>query len=346
MPTAVRATATYLPPSAVSNEDLAERLIAGSGPDLRHDERELVRARARGLERKTGLVERRFFAAADDPVAIAYGVLGDLVAGAGARWDELDGIVVSSSRSHGFPGVSQRRVARARSEHVGLGDPFVLDLGSNACTGFMYAVGIASSLIATQGYRNVAVLAVEFSSRCLDYRASAFASSMLFGDAVSGLLLAAGGNARAELLSVHMGSRIDAERITHIRGAGVTAFAPDEPAPASERWFVDGPPVARGAIDILVAEVQRYQRAGVDVDWLIPHQANLTRILHPACDAVGVPRERLCTSFAHTGNTSSASIPLLLDDLLASGRAKSGDDVILVGFGASYSTGSAHLRVA
>jgi 3-oxoacyl-[acyl-carrier-protein] synthase III len=104
--------------------------------------------------------------------------------------------------------------------------------------------------------------------------------------------------------------------------------------------------VALGAIEILTSEVRRYQEAGVSVDWLIPHQANLTRILHPACDTLGIPRERLCASFERTGNTSSASIPLLLDELRASGRAKPGDNVVMVGFGASFSIGSALIVVA
>jgi 3-oxoacyl-[acyl-carrier-protein] synthase-3 len=143
-----------------------------------------------------------------------------------------------------------------------------------------------------------------------------------------------------------MTSWIDAERIRHIRGAGTAACNPAAAVPDVERWYMSGPPVAIGAIEILTSEVRRYQEAGVSVDWLIPHQANLTRILYPACDTLGIPRERLCASFERTGNTSSASIPLLLDELRASGRAKPGDNVVLVGFGASFSVGSAQLVVA
>jgi len=74
---------------------------------------------------------------------------------------------------------------------------------------------------------------------------------------------------------------------------------------------MSGPPVAIGATRILVEEIQRVQREGVQIDWLIPHQANLTRILIPACAKTGIDPDRLCASFADTGNTSSASIPLL-----------------------------------
>ena len=131
-------------------------------------------------------------------------------------------------------------VARARRDHPDLGNPFVLDIGSNACTSFMYGVGIAQSLIATQGYRHVACIAVEFSSRCIEYSTAAFGTSTLFGDAVAGLLLAPEGEGPARLASVRMTSWIDAEGIRHIRGAGTAACARQRPFPAAERWYMSG----------------------------------------------------------------------------------------------------------
>jgi len=344
--TVVRSTAHVLPLHRVSNEELAERLIRGSPHRVDDLERDRIRARGRDIRRKTGLVERRFFGPDEDPVEVCYTVLSGLLERAQVPWSALDGIVVSSSSIHGFPGISQQTVARARGDHPELGDPFVLDIGSNACTSFMYGLGIARSLIGSEGYRNVACIAVEFSSRCIEYSTAAFGTSTLFGDAAAGLLLSAEGEGPARVDSVRMTSRIDAEKIRHIRGAGTAACAPTTPVPDTERWYMSGPPVAIGAIEILTSEVRRYQEAGVGVDWLIPHQANLTRILEPACDTLGIPRDRLCASFERTGNTSSASIPLLLDELLTSSRPRPGESVVLVGFGASFSVGSALLVVA
>ena len=98
-------------------------------------------------------------------MTVGLGLLEELMRG--RPWDELDAIIVSSSSTQGFPGLSQQIVAGARTRHGELGAPFVLDVGSNACTGFMYALAIGSSVMQALGYRRVACLAVEFSSRCI-----------------------------------------------------------------------------------------------------------------------------------------------------------------------------------
>jgi 3-oxoacyl-[acyl-carrier-protein] synthase-3 len=320
-------------------------LVHGSGAHAPVEDSAATRARAGDIKRKTGLVERRFFAPDVSPIATGLELLERLLAEAGLGWAELDGLIVSSSSTQGFPGLSQQIVAAARIVHPELGHPFVLDVSSNACTGFMYGLGIGASTLGTLRQRAVAVLAIEFSSRCLRYDNKSFGISTLFGDAAAGMLLAPDGPARATLEAMRLTSRIDRDSVGLVRGGGMQAHRPDLPVPLEARWFMAGPPVALGAIEILLDEVRHYQSTGVDVDWLIPHQANLTRILEPACDKLGIARERLCASFERTGNTSSASIPLLVDELLKSGRARPGDDAVLVGFGASFSVGSAHLRI-
>jgi 3-oxoacyl-[acyl-carrier-protein] synthase III len=344
-PSIIRATALALPHTVVTNDEIAEMLVRGSAADTPVAEHDRTRERGRDIERKTGLVERRFFAPDANPVDGAYDVLGQLIEEAALPWGELDAIIVSSSSIHGFPGVSQQLVARARADHPELGHPYVLDIGSNACTSFMYALGTASALLDSLGYRSVACIAVEFASRCLAYNTKAFGISTLFGDAVAGVLLGREGPGAATIESVRLASRIDADAISQIHGSGMQASDLTAAVPESARWYMSGPAVAIGAIDILVTEIARYQQAGTNVDWLIPHQANLTRILLPACDKLGIPRARLCASFERTGNTSSASIPLLLHELLTSGKAQRGENVVMVGFGASFSTGSAHLRI-
>lgn len=338
------ATASTLPEQTVSNREIGHRLLEGTEVDDEATAEIVARIRERAelIEKKTGLRSRRFFAAEESPVNVGYALLERLMKD--QPWSELDAVIVSSSSTHGFPGLSQQLVAAAREHHPDLGAPFVLDIGSNACTGFMYAMTVASSLMQALGFRRVACLAIEFSSRCIAYDPLAFGTSTLFGDAAAGVLMARDARGLAKLCSVRASSMVDRESIAMVHGVGMQAAKPALAVPKSARWFMAGPPVAIGATRILVEEIERVQNEGVHIDWLIPHQANLTRILLPACNRTGIDPERLCASFADTGNTSSASIPLLLDQLLRSGRARRGERALMVGFGASFSIGSAVIQ--
>ncbi len=337
-------TASTLPAALVSNREIGERLVAGVEIDDEAGEDIVAKVRERSqlIEKKTGLRARRFFDPGESPVRVGLELLERLMDG--DAWSTLDALIVSSSSTHGFPGLSQQIVAAARSRHADLGAPFVLDIGSNACTSFMYGVAIGSSTLQTMGFRRVACLAIEFASRCIPYDPLHFGTSTLFGDAAAGMLLGSGGPCVASIRSMRASSMIDAETIGMIKGGGMQAadFRLEVPKPI--RWYMAGPPVAVGATRILIDEIQRYQAAGARIDWLIPHQANLTRILIPACEKTGIDPSRLCASFADTGNTSSASIPLLLDQLVRSDRVRPGQFALLIGFGSSYTIGSALLE--
>ena len=340
----ILSTASILPHNAVSNLDLVERLIAGARARDTYDEDVEARARARAplIEQKTGLRSRRFFTPQDNPVEIGASILEQLMGD--HDWSELDAVIVSSSSTQGFPGLSQQIVAESRDKHANLQNPFVLDIGSNACTGFMYAITIGQSLIKAMGYRKVALIAVEFSSRCIAYDPKAFGISTLFGDASAGILLSNDQQGLASLVTSRATSMVDRESMSYVKGAGVLAHELNSEVPDNARWYMAGPPVAIGAITILVDEIRRYQADGHMIDWLIPHQANLTRILLPACQTTNIDPAKLCNSFAETGNTSSASVPLLLDQLVSEKKQKKGDKALLIGFGASFSIGSALIQ--
>lgn len=337
------ATASILPETIVTNRDIGQRLIDGARARAIHDPEaeETARQRSELIEQKTGLRARRFFSPDDTPVDIAASLLEKLMHD--SAWATLDAVIVSSSSTQGFPGISQQVVVAAREKNGALGNPFVLDISSNACTSFMYALTIGKSLIQSMGYRRVACMAIEFSSRCIAYDPKAFGISTLFGDAAAGVLLEPGAHGVATIKATRASSMVDPGTISLIKGAGMQASDASLEVPHDVRWYMAGPPVAIGATRILVDEIRRHQGEGYAIDWLIPHQANLTRILIPACKSAGIDPSRLCASFAETGNTSSASIPLLLDQLVRDGKAKSGENALLIGFGASFSVGSALL---
>jgi 3-oxoacyl-[acyl-carrier-protein] synthase-3 len=339
----IATTASILPDRIVTNTEIGQMLIDGA--HARHEfdavAEETTRTRSELIEQKTGLRSRRFFGCGESPVSVGISLIEKLVPD--ADWGQLDAIIVSSSSTQGFPGVSQQVVAALRESHPSLGNPFVLDINSNACTSFMYALTIGKSLIQSMGYRRVVCMAVEFSSRCIAYDPKAFGISTLFGDAAAGVMLTHDGPGLASLRATRASSMIEAGTIGLIKGSGLQASDMSAEVPENSRWFMAGPPVAIGATRILAEEIKRYRSDGHSVDWLIPHQANLTRILVPACKSAGIDPSRLCASFAETGNTSSASIPLLLDQLVRNGKAAPGENALMIGFGASFSLGSALL---
>jgi 3-oxoacyl-[acyl-carrier-protein] synthase-3 len=334
-------TASTLPDKIVSNYEIGELLIAGVRIDdeAAADIVAKTRERSELIEGKTGLRARRFFAPTQSPVDVGVELLDRLLPD--DAWATLDALIISSSSTQGFPGLSQQIIAAARHRHPELGAPFVLDVGSNACTSFMYGITIGVSTMNALGYRRVACLAIEFASRCIAYDPIAFGTSTLFGDAAAGVLLGSDEKGVATVRAVRASSMVDAETVGMIKGSGMQAAQLSADVPVAMRWFMSGPPVAIGATRILIEEIQRYQAEGVTIDWLIPHQANLTRILIPACEKTGIDPKRLCASFADTGNTSSASIPLLLDQLARSGRVIPGQTALLIGFGASFTLSSA-----
>ncbi len=344
LPVSIISTASILPSRAVSNVDIVEMLIEGAHARQIFNEEAESRARERAklIEQKTGLRSRRFFNKKDSPVQIGASILETLMAN--EDWSSLDAVIVSSSSIQGFPGLSQQIIAALRDKHPEIGNPFVLDIGSNACTGFMYAITIGQSLIQGMGFNNVALIAVEFSSRCIKYDPSAFGISTLFGDASAGMLIAPNRDGIGTLVTSRSHSMVDRESMAYVKGSGVLASELRADVPDNARWYMAGPPVAVGAVKILVDEIRHYQNAGHPIDWLIPHQANLTRILLPACKTVDIDPSKLCASFAETGNTSSASVPYLLDQHVQQKRAKPGDTALLIGFGASFSIGSALIK--
>jgi hypothetical protein len=134
----VARTASTLPDRVVSNREIGELLVAGVliDDEAAADIVAKTRERSELIERKTGLRARRFFAPEESPVDVGVELMERLVPE--GAWATLDALIVSSSSAQGFPGLSQQILAATRHKHSELGAPFVLDVGSNACTSFMY----------------------------------------------------------------------------------------------------------------------------------------------------------------------------------------------------------------
>jgi 3-oxoacyl-[acyl-carrier-protein] synthase-3 len=203
-----------------------------------------------------------------------------------------------------------------------------LDINA-ACSGFVYALTVASGLIAI-GARKVLVIGTDTLSRITDWDDRN--TAVLFADG-SGALVLEATDGPGQLLSWDIDADGSAEELLYCDLGGFIKM--------------EGKEVFRRAVRIMVDSGQKsLAAAGVspaDVALVVPHQANI-RIIQAACERLGMPIERAATVLHYTGNTSSASIPLALVDAIEAGRLHDGDLVLLVGFGAGMTAASAVLR--
>jgi 3-oxoacyl-[acyl-carrier-protein] synthase-3 len=216
----------------------------------------------------------------------------------------------------------------ARVHHeLGLGGG-AFDL-NGACAGFVYGLVTANGLLAG-GAERILLIGAETLSRITD--PDDRNTAVLFGDGAGALVLERC-DEPSQLLSFDVGMQGDAGEILYADIGGTLKM--------------DGKEVFRRAVRVLTCSATRaLAKAGctaADVSLLVPHQANI-RIIQAACTRLGIPEERTAVVLDRTGNTSSASIPLALADAADRGRLRTGDLVLLSGFGAGMTWGSALLR--
>jgi 3-oxoacyl-[acyl-carrier-protein] synthase-3 len=198
-----------------------------------------------------------------------------------------------------------------------------------ACSGFMYGLVVAHGLI-TMGAEKILVIGTDTLARITDWEDRN--TAILFADG-SGAVVLERSEGKGQLLGWDLDADGSAERFLYAEVGGYL--------------HMDGREVFRRAVRIMVDSGEKAMaHAGVtadDINLVVPHQANI-RIIEAACQRLGIPMERTATVLQHTGNTSSASIPLALVDALDNGRVQEGDLLLLVGFGAGMTAASAVLR--
>jgi 3-oxoacyl-[acyl-carrier-protein] synthase-3 len=277
------------------------------------------------IQRRTGITERRRSRADEFTSDLCLSAVSALLA-QGASLDAVDYVIASTiSPDYQFP-----TVAAIVQDRLGLRNVGAIDI-SAACAGFAYALDLADALLSTERARNVLVLAGDTLTKITDYRDRTMC--ILFGDGAAAALVAPDDGG---------GSAIIARRLNSDGGAGkhlfLTALNKEicgviEPehymrqnGRAVYEWVVTH--VSAGISAILASA----SIAPQDVDWFIPHSANI-RMIESICERCGIAPERTLTSIKWFGNTSSASIPLALAPALADGRIQRGNLILLYGFG-------------
>lgn len=319
---ALIAVASWLPERRLTNADL-EKMVDTSDDWIRS---------------RTGIAERRMAAESE--------ATSDLAAHAGALALERAGlapsdvdlfIVATSTPDMAFP--STACLAQAK---IGLTCP-AYDLNA-ACTGFIYAVDMATAMIESGRARTVLVAGADVLSSIVDY--SDRSTCVLFGDGAGAVVLTASDT--PGVLGVHLGADGTGADLLYVPAGGSAVPLTPERLEAGEAFLkMNGNEVFKFAVraipEVTRLALQESDLTTDDVDWLIPHQAN-QRITNTVAERLGIASERVVCRIEDTGNTSSASIPIALDSLYTEGRLQRGQVLALVGFGAGLTYGAAIIR--
>jgi 3-oxoacyl-[acyl-carrier-protein] synthase III len=314
----------YLPERALSNDELAR-------------EHGLDTTDAWVVER-TGIRRRHVAAPGETASSMGAAAARQALERAGLPAEAVDLVVVATATpDSAFPATAVRI-----QQHLGITRGFGFDVAA-ACTGFVYALGVADSLIRTGQARCALVVGTEVFSRILDWTDRG--TCVLFGDGAGAVVLTAGegrGDAADRgILSTHLHSDGRHGEILYVDGgAGSTG--------GTGLLRMAGKEVFRHAVSKLAAVVDQSLAANgltqADVRWLVPHQANL-RIIDAMGRKLGLPRDRVVVTVDRHANTSAASIPLALAEASATGRLERGDLVVMEAIGGGLTWGAALVRM-
>lgn len=318
-------TGAYAPKQVLTNEDLAA----------------LVDTSDAWITARTGIKQRRIAAEGEVTSDMAVIAARHALAMAGTRAEDLDMIIVATiSADMPLPScavIIQAKLAATRA--------FAFDV-SAACAGSLYGLSIAEQFIKTGQARRVLVIGAELLSRLVDW--SDRNTCVLFGDAAGAMIVGPAPNQACGLLSTHLHSDGKAAGILSIRGGGSQHPQSAEVlARKMDKITMNGREIYKFAVrELPLAILEALNANGLqvsDIDHIVPHQAN-ARIVESVLGRLGIPLEKCWMNLDRYGNTSSASLPISLDEANRAGRLKSGDLVAMMAIGAGMTWGSALMR--
>jgi 3-oxoacyl-[acyl-carrier-protein] synthase-3 len=324
-PIKIVGTGTYLPPRIVTNEELSKSIETTD---------EWIRER-------TGIAQRRIAAEDQSTSDLCAAAVRAACADAGIEIDSIDALVVATSTADTLFPSTACWVQRA----LGIQGMAAFDVAAG-CTGFVYALEVASSLVVAKTARRVAVVGGEVMSKVVNWEDRR--TCVLFGDGAGAAIVEAASDERSGVLGSDWGANGDLAPILLQPAGGTRMPATHETVDAAlHTVHMEGNKVFRHAVLAMSnSSLAAMKQAGVgaeDIELLIPHQAN-KRIMEAARERIGIPVERLHSIVANYGNMSAATVPVALHEAREAGRVQEGTLVLLTAFGTGLTWGSAVLR--
>jgi len=306
-------TGSCLPERIMTNDEFARRLDTSDA----------------WIRERTGIRQRHIAAQEQTSSDLALIASRNALQAAGVQASDIDLIVVATSTpDYVFPST-----ACLLQDKLGVKGCAAFDLQA-VCSGFVYALATADAFIRNGTTRRALVVGAEVFSRILDWNDRG--TCVLFGDGAGAVVLASG-----ERPGIHA-SVLRADG-SHAGILSVPGNVCGGAVVGSAFLKMDGQAVFKFAVRVLEESARETLAAAKmsleDVDWLIPHQANV-RILEATARKLGLPREKLVVTVDHHGNTSAASVPLALDEFVRNKRIKPGDRVLMQGVGGGFTWGS------
>ncbi len=315
--TKIISTGSYLPEKILSNDDLSKFVDTSD---------EWIRTRS-------GIRARHIAAEGEETSDLALISAQRALEAAGLTAMDIDLIVVATTT----PDVIFPSTACIVQDKLGAKNAVAFDIQA-VCSGFVYALSIVDKMVATGSYKNALVIGAEIYSRILNWKDRT--TCVLFGDGAGAVVLA-----RSEapgILATKLYSDGSRRAILNVPGHVRNGVVYGDP-----HVHMDGPAVFKMAVNVMAdvcnETLAMANMTASDIDWLVPHQANV-RIIAATGKKLGVAPEKTIVTVQGQGNTSAASIPLALDTAVRDGRIKAGDLVQTVGVGGGFTWGSALIR--
>ncbi|TNJ35072.1 beta-ketoacyl-ACP synthase III [Arenimonas terrae] len=317
--------------------------IAGTGSALpakiltNKDLEQFVETSDEWIASRTGIRQRHVVVEGETTCDLAERAAIAAMEAAGVTAAELDLIIVGTTT----PDLIFPSTACLLQHRIGANGCAAFDVNA-ACSGFIFAMSVADNFIKAGSAKTVLVVGAETLTRMLDW--SDRNTCVLFGDGAGAVILKA--DAEAGILSTHLHADGGKKELLYNPVGVSVGFKPEEKN-AGVRVLMTGNEVFKHAVKALDAVVDEALAANGldkhDLDWLIPHQANL-RIIEATAKRLDMPMDRVIVTVHKHGNTSAGSVPLALDEAVRSGKVQRGQLLLLEAFGGGFTWGSALIR--
>ena len=318
----ITGTGSYLPDRRLSNQDLVTQLAA-QGIETSDD----------WIVERTGIRARHFAADGEFASDLAAQACRRAMQAAGAAPADIDLIIVATST----PDMVFPSTAALLQHKLGISGCPVFDVQA-VCSGFVYALTVANAMIQNGSARKALVVGAEVFSRILDFNDRT--TCVLFGDGAGAVVLEAGETPGILSSDLHADGQYSGILCVpgHVNGGQISG---------DPTLKMDGQAVFKLAVGVLEdaarAVLLKAGKTEADIDWLIPHQANI-RIMQSTARKLKLPMDKVVVTVDQHGNTSAASIPLALDCAVRDGRIQTGQTLLLEGVGGGFTWGAVLLN--